>query len=145
MGSCSLLQGIFQTQGLNPGLPHCRQILYQLSQERSPYSLLFEEAPHTHYPSPADLFKATQLVKVPLGDSNPTPPVKLQDPLPRLSVDSVCLSVLQIFTELSQRPFTGLELHGVRSSAYSLLSRSLWHIWEGETTFSLRAFFSSTL
>ena len=31
MGSLSLLQGIFLTQGLNPGLPHCRQILYQLS------------------------------------------------------------------------------------------------------------------
>ena len=24
MGSLSLLQGIFPTQGLNPGLPHCR-------------------------------------------------------------------------------------------------------------------------
>ena len=30
-GSLSLLQGIFPTQGLNPGLPHCRWILYQLS------------------------------------------------------------------------------------------------------------------
>ena len=29
--SCSLLQGIFPTQGSNPGLPHCRWILYQLS------------------------------------------------------------------------------------------------------------------
>ena len=29
--SLSLLQGIFPTQGSNPGLPHCRQILYQLS------------------------------------------------------------------------------------------------------------------
>ena len=27
----SPLQGIFPTQGSNPGLPHCRQILYQLS------------------------------------------------------------------------------------------------------------------
>ena len=27
----SLLQGIFPTQGLNPGVPHCRRILYQLS------------------------------------------------------------------------------------------------------------------
>ena len=27
--SLSLLQGIFPTQGSNPGLPHCRQILYQ--------------------------------------------------------------------------------------------------------------------
>ena len=29
VGSLSLLQGIFLTQGLNPGLPHCRGILYQ--------------------------------------------------------------------------------------------------------------------
>ena len=34
--SVSLLQGIFPTQGLNPGLPHCRQILYQLSHKGSP-------------------------------------------------------------------------------------------------------------
>ena len=31
VGSLSLLQGIFPTQGSNPGLPHCRRILYQLS------------------------------------------------------------------------------------------------------------------
>ena len=30
-GSFSLLQGIFPTQWSNPGLPHCRRILYQLS------------------------------------------------------------------------------------------------------------------
>ena len=36
VGSFSLLQGIFPTQGLNPGLPHCRPILYQLSHRRSP-------------------------------------------------------------------------------------------------------------
>ena len=36
VGSRSLLQGIFPTQGLNPGLPHCRQILYQLSHKGSP-------------------------------------------------------------------------------------------------------------
>ena len=35
MGSCSLLQGIFPTQGSNSGLPHCRQILYHLSDEGS--------------------------------------------------------------------------------------------------------------
>ena len=35
-GSLSLLQGIFPTQGMNPGLPHCRQILYQLSHQGSP-------------------------------------------------------------------------------------------------------------
>ena len=34
--SCQfLLQGIFLTRGLNPGLLHCRQILYQLSHQGS--------------------------------------------------------------------------------------------------------------
>ena len=36
VGSLSLLQEIFPTQGLNPGLLHCRQILYQLSYQGSP-------------------------------------------------------------------------------------------------------------
>ena len=31
VGSCSLLQGIFPTQGSNPGLPYCRWILYHLT------------------------------------------------------------------------------------------------------------------
>ena len=35
VGSFSLLQGIFPTHGLNPGLLHCRQILYQLSYKGS--------------------------------------------------------------------------------------------------------------
>ena len=36
MGCHFLLQGIFPTQGLNPGLPHCRQTLYHLSHQGSP-------------------------------------------------------------------------------------------------------------
>ena len=35
VGSHSLLQGLFPTQGSNPGLPHCRWILYQLSHKGS--------------------------------------------------------------------------------------------------------------
>ena len=35
VGSRSLLQGTFPIQGSNPGLPHCRWILYHLSQEGS--------------------------------------------------------------------------------------------------------------
>ena len=31
VGCHALLQGIFPIQGSNPGLPHCRQILYYLS------------------------------------------------------------------------------------------------------------------
>ena len=36
VGRFFLLQGIFPTQGSNPGLPHCRRILYQLSHKGSP-------------------------------------------------------------------------------------------------------------
>ena len=36
VGSLSLLQGIFPTQGWNPGLAHCRRILSQLSHLGSP-------------------------------------------------------------------------------------------------------------
>ena len=36
VGSLSLLQGIFPTQGLNLGLLHCSQILYHLSHQGIP-------------------------------------------------------------------------------------------------------------
>ena len=37
VGSLSLFQGIFPTQGLNPGLPNCRRILNHLSHQRNPW------------------------------------------------------------------------------------------------------------
>ena len=37
IGGHSLLHGIFPTQGLNPGLPHC--ILYHLSHQGSPWKI----------------------------------------------------------------------------------------------------------
>ena len=39
VGCHVLLQGIFQTQGWNPCLLHCRQILYLLSHQGSPISI----------------------------------------------------------------------------------------------------------
>ena len=39
LGCHALLQGIFPTQGLNPGLPHCRWILYHLNYQGSPRTL----------------------------------------------------------------------------------------------------------
>ena len=38
VGCHALLQGTFPTQGSNPGLSHCKQILYQLSYQGSPGS-----------------------------------------------------------------------------------------------------------
>ena len=45
VGSFSLLQGIPPTPGLNPGLPPCRQILYQLSHKGSPRVLEWVACP----------------------------------------------------------------------------------------------------
>ena len=51
MGCHALLQGIFPTQGSNPGLPHCRWIPYHLSHQGSPRILKWVP----YIPSPADL------------------------------------------------------------------------------------------
>ena len=48
----SLLQGIFPTQRMNPGLPHCRQILYQLSHRGSPRILEWVAYPFSRGSSP---------------------------------------------------------------------------------------------
>jgi len=60
VGSHSLLQRIFPTQGWNPGLLHCRQILYQLSHKGSPripewvaYSFSRSSQPRINLGSPA--------------------------------------------------------------------------------------------
>ena len=44
VGSLSLLQGFSPTQGSNPGLPHCRWILYQISHKGSPFVRLKSES-----------------------------------------------------------------------------------------------------
>ena len=45
VGSRSLLHEIFPTQGSNPGLLHCRRILYQLSHQESPRILEWVACP----------------------------------------------------------------------------------------------------
>ena len=47
VGSRSLLQGIFPTKGSNPGLLHCRQILYCLSHQGSHSLITFDEKDST--------------------------------------------------------------------------------------------------
>ena len=51
VGSLSLLQGIFSTQRLNPGLLHCRQTLYQLRHQGSPRILEWVAYPFSGGPS----------------------------------------------------------------------------------------------
>ena len=40
VGFHALLQGIFPTQGSNPGFLNCRRVLYQLSYQESPSTLV---------------------------------------------------------------------------------------------------------
>ena len=49
VGSFSLLQGVFPTQGSNPGLSHCKQILYQLSHKGSPRILEWVAYPFSRW------------------------------------------------------------------------------------------------
>ena len=67
VGSLSLLQGIFPTQGSNPGLPHCRQILYQLSHKGSPRILrsnLNLMMPHLGVNSPKNSVKYMKYIYI---------------------------------------------------------------------------------
>ena len=56
VGGHSLLRGIFTTQGLNPCLLHCRQILYHLSHRGSPNYI---KSPHND-----DIFYSSTLARV---------------------------------------------------------------------------------
>ena len=48
VGYHALLQGIFPTQGSNPGLPHCRQILDHLSHQGNPDPPKCNKVPALH-------------------------------------------------------------------------------------------------
>ena len=63
-----LLQGIFPTQGLNPGLLHCRRILYQLSHKGSPRILEWEPIP-----SPVDLLDPGIKLGSPISQADSLP------------------------------------------------------------------------
>ena len=70
LGSHSLLQRIFQTQGQDPSLLHCRQILYCLSHQGSPYrhypeGTIYKSAKHTMH------FRALSIAVLMLVVPNP--------------------------------------------------------------------------
>ena len=59
VGISSLLQGIFPTQGLNPGLPHCRRILYQWSYQGSPWHNCYYHLKDPLHPCHSQMQKKT--------------------------------------------------------------------------------------
>ena len=64
VGTLFLLQGIFPSQGLNPGLLHCRQILYQLSHKGSPTDSLKKERRRGEFLKLTSVFLKNKLAKV---------------------------------------------------------------------------------
>ena len=64
MGSYSFLQGIFPTQGSNSGLLHCKQVLYHLSQQGSPYDHIIFWSQSCHLLTQVTLTKFTSLASV---------------------------------------------------------------------------------
>ena len=74
MGFHALLQGIFPTQVSNPGLPHCRRILYQLSHQGSPRILewvacpFFENLPNPGMILPRNRIRVSWIPKCLLTD-----------------------------------------------------------------------------
>ena len=69
VSSLSLLQWIRPTQGSNPGLPHCRWILYQLSYQGSPdnFKVCFKVDVHISDISPVSNVCFTNIFSKSLG------------------------------------------------------------------------------
>ena len=102
----SLLQGIFTTQGLNPGLLHCRQILYHLSPQGSlnffpymfthihmyTYSYLFDHAIHWSGNYFFFSLKTVSCLFFCISTSNSILDIKVQRPAGKQSADEFCLT-----------------------------------------------------
>ena len=69
VGNFSPLQGIFRTQGLNPGIPHCGRILCQLSHKGSPRILEWVACPFSSRSSGPGIKPGTPALQ---GNSLPT-------------------------------------------------------------------------
>ena len=69
VGIRSLFQGIFPTQGSNPGLPHCRWILYHLSHQGSSRILEWVAYPFSRRSSDPGIEPGSPAFQV---DSKPT-------------------------------------------------------------------------
>ena len=67
MGCHFLLQGIFLTQGSNPGLPHCRQMLYHLSHQGDEE---IQKKSHGKYKREIHRVRLMERVEMRMGDNN---------------------------------------------------------------------------
>ena len=91
MGCHSLLQGIFPTQGSNPGLLHCKQTLYCLSHQGS---LCPEVRVKPLFPLPVEqLHPQTYQQQGPLSSPGPTVP----ELLTQTGMSPICKDTMAVF------------------------------------------------
>ena len=100
LGSLSLLQGIFPIQESNPGLLHCRKILYQLSHKGRPRILEW-----VAYPSPVAL------------------------PDPGIEPGSPALQADSLLSELPGKPIIRTISEYYQSLKYFLLINLMFLLW----------------
>ena len=129
VGTLSLLQGIFSTQGSNSGLPHCRRILYQPSDQGSPRILEWVAYPFSSRSSQprnqirvsciASGFFTNWAIKEPLVDEScPT----LCDPMDSSAHGISQTRILEwVAISFSRGSSQGLNLHLLHWQADSLL------------------------
>ena len=103
VGCHFLLQGIFPTQGLNPGLLHCRQILYRLSYKGRPSPSVVSNSlrPYGLY-TVHGIFQARILEWV-------VKPFSRGSSWPRNELGSSALQVDSLPTGLSGKPFSSVQ------------------------------------
>ena len=106
VGSLSLLQGIFPTQGWNPGLPHCRRILYQLNHKGSPRILEWVVYPFSSRSSHEPGSPALQM------DSSPT----------ELTEEEACYKLACKFQDMMMWVVS----HGLKASTNILVGYIIW-------------------
>ena len=112
VGCHSLLQGIFLTQGLNPDLPHCRQILYHLSHQGSPSQILYIITecwvgfPMLYHRSLWTIYFISTTVYLGEGDGTPLQYFCLENPMDGGAWQPVVHGVAKSRTQLSDFTFT---------------------------------------
>ena len=135
MGCHDLLQGIFLTQESNPGLPHCRWILYQLNHKGSPDNTRRKRKTVNRYGSMLNCFSCLKLCDlmdcsppgfsvhgilqvrilewVAMSSSRDVPDPGIEPGSPALQADSLPTELQGTLSDQSRQQ-TSLELSGVQ-------------------------------
>ena len=108
VGSLSLLWDIFPTQGLNPDLPLCRRILYQLSQKGSPRILEWVSSVQFSRSIVSSSLRPNGLQHVRPPCPSPTPVVDSNScPLSQWCHSTISSSVVPFSSHLQSFPASG--------------------------------------